>query len=203
MRSMHDSILVGINTIVLDDPRLKIQLLPRNHNPPLRPPQPLILDPTLKLPLSARLLSEWNTHKSSTLEVVRQPWLICGEQVDSQRVKDVENAGARVVRVKLDANGEVSPLNDPSLLPDILASLGLRSVMIEGGSRILSSFLHAPKRADGTPLVDRVIVTVGPMFIGDGVGVVPNGEDVALPALKTLHTETMGKDTVMVCCIDE
>jgi 2,5-diamino-6-(ribosylamino)-4(3H)-pyrimidinone 5'-phosphate reductase len=45
--------------------------------------------------------------------------------------------------------------------------------MIEGGSRILSSFLHAPSRRDGSPLVDSVIVTVAPMFIGEGVGVVP------------------------------
>lgn len=45
--------------------------------------------------------------------------------------------------------------------------------MIEGGSRILSSFLHAPSREDGSPLVDSVIVTVAPMFIGEGVGVVP------------------------------
>lgn len=62
---------------------------------------------------------------------------------------------------------------DPSDLPDILTRLGLRSVMIEGGSMILSSFLRAPPRTDGTPLVDSVVVTVAPMFIGEGVGVVP------------------------------
>lgn len=45
--------------------------------------------------------------------------------------------------------------------------------MIEGGSRVLSSFLHTPKRDDGSKLVDSVVVTVAPMFIGEGVGVVP------------------------------
>lgn len=45
--------------------------------------------------------------------------------------------------------------------------------MIEGGSRILSAFLHAPQRQDGSPLVDSVVVTVAPTFIGEGVGVVP------------------------------
>ena len=89
--------------------------------------------------------------------------------------------------------------------------------MIEGGSRVLSSFLSSPPRRDGTAMVDSVIVTVAPMFIGDGVGVVPkvscsvfghfgksliNQEDeAALPELRTVHTETMGKDAVMVCTV--
>jgi 2,5-diamino-6-(ribosylamino)-4(3H)-pyrimidinone 5'-phosphate reductase len=45
--------------------------------------------------------------------------------------------------------------------------------MVEGGSKVLSSFLRNPVRGDGSPLVDSVIVTVAPMFIGDGVSVVP------------------------------
>lgn len=61
----------------------------------------------------------------------------------------------------------------PSSLPSILTSLGLRSVMVEGGSRVLSSFLHTLKRDDGSKLVDSVVVTVAPTFIGQGVGVVP------------------------------
>jgi 2,5-diamino-6-(ribosylamino)-4(3H)-pyrimidinone 5'-phosphate reductase len=61
----------------------------------------------------------------------------------------------------------------PSDLPGILQRLGLRSVMIEGGSRILSAFLRAGPREDGAPLVDSVVVTVAPMFIGDGISVVP------------------------------
>jgi riboflavin biosynthesis pyrimidine reductase len=45
--------------------------------------------------------------------------------------------------------------------------------MIEGGSKVLSSFLHAAPRADGTNVVDTVVVTVAPTFVGEGVGVVP------------------------------
>jgi 2,5-diamino-6-(ribosylamino)-4(3H)-pyrimidinone 5'-phosphate reductase len=61
----------------------------------------------------------------------------------------------------------------PDTIPWVLSRLGFRSVMIEGGSRVLSSFLRSPPREDGSPMVDTVIVTVAPMFIGDGVGVVP------------------------------
>ena len=58
-------------------------------------------------------------------------------------------------------------------LPGILKGLGRKSVMIEGGSRVLSSFLRSSPRSDGSPVVDTVVVTVAPMFIGEGVGVVP------------------------------
>jgi 2,5-diamino-6-(ribosylamino)-4(3H)-pyrimidinone 5'-phosphate reductase len=61
----------------------------------------------------------------------------------------------------------------PDTISSVLARLGVESVMIEGGSRVLSSFLRSPPREDGSPMVDTVIVTVAPMFIGDGVGVVP------------------------------
>jgi 2,5-diamino-6-(ribosylamino)-4(3H)-pyrimidinone 5'-phosphate reductase len=45
--------------------------------------------------------------------------------------------------------------------------------MIEGGARVISSFLHAPRRDDGTAMVDSVVVTCAPMFIGDGVDAIP------------------------------
>lgn len=61
----------------------------------------------------------------------------------------------------------------PESLPGILKGLGLKSVMIEGGSKVLSSFLRSPSRSGGSPVVDTVVVTVAPMFIGEGVGVVP------------------------------
>lgn len=73
--------------------------------------------------------------------------------------------------------------------------------MIEGGSRVLSSFLHAGARDDGSAPVDSIVVTVAPMFVGEGVGIVPPGHDVGLPELTYVHTETMGKDAVMVATL--
>jgi 2,5-diamino-6-(ribosylamino)-4(3H)-pyrimidinone 5'-phosphate reductase len=70
---------------------------------------------------------------------------------------------------KADGIGRIAP----NTIPAVLKRLGLRSVMIEGGSRVLSSFLRSSLRDDGSPVVDTVIVTIAPMFIGEGVGVVP------------------------------
>jgi 2,5-diamino-6-(ribosylamino)-4(3H)-pyrimidinone 5'-phosphate reductase len=101
------------------------------------------------------------------------------------RIAEVEEAGARVIPVPLDPEGKLTSLTfgnradgclgriAPTSIPGILERLGLQSVMVEGGSKVLSSFLRSPARSDGTPLVDSIIITVAPMFIGDGVGVVP------------------------------
>ncbi|WWC92235.1 uncharacterized protein L201_007189 [Kwoniella dendrophila CBS 6074] len=195
MRSMHDAILIGVNTLILDNPRLQANLLPPSLNLP--PPQPLILDPNLRFPVTSRILNEWNTKPDQRGRTIRQPWIICGDQVSSERIRKVEDAGARVVQFKLDDNGHISPAS----LPSILSDLNLKSVMIEGGSKVLSTFLHCQNRDDGSKLVDSIVVTVAPMFIGEGVGVVPQGEDIGLPSLKNIHTEIMGKDAVMICSL--
>ena len=61
----------------------------------------------------------------------------------------------------------------PSSLPAILSDLGIHSIMVEGGSAVISSFLHAEARHDGSPLVDNIVVTVAPTLIGEGIGFVP------------------------------
>jgi len=126
MRSMHDAILVGINTLTNDDPRLQstssiIHLIVHNTDNPvnllptdedLKPPQPIILDPTLRFPLHSRILKVWNeftnTHPSDRGDnIVKQPWVICGEGVGEERIAEVKDAGAVVIQVELDAEGEL------------------------------------------------------------------------------------------------
>ena len=197
-----------------------VNLLPDDLD--LASPQPIVLDPRLRFPTSLRMLSEWNGSKGKSKRI-RQPWIICGKDVDRERIDTVEQAGARVIAVALNNGrplhtialqeedpsgigkgrvgergegeegeaqgrgegrggedlgggltrsiGRVSPPGD---LPSILSTLSIKSVMIEGGSAILSSFLHSPSRPDGTMVVDAVVVTVAPTFIGDGVGIVPD-----------------------------
>ena len=51
-----------------------------------------------------------------------------------------------------------------------LRVLGIRSLMVEGGAGVINSFLSARSEDTQKPLVDTVIVTVAPVFIGNGVG---------------------------------
>jgi 2,5-diamino-6-(ribosylamino)-4(3H)-pyrimidinone 5'-phosphate reductase len=84
---------------------IQVQLVPQD-DASLLPPQPLVLDPQLRIPVSARMLSEWRTHGPNNAtaagpRIVRQPWVLCGEGADEERAKALEEAGARVVRVPL------------------------------------------------------------------------------------------------------
>jgi len=88
-----------------------VNLLPTDQD--LKPPQPIILDPTLRFPIQSRILKVWNdftnTHPSDRGDIiVRQPWVICGEGVSVERIAEVEDAGAIVIPVELDTEGELS-----------------------------------------------------------------------------------------------
>src|SRR5208337_2590726 len=63
LRAAHDAILVGIRTVLSDDPLLSARLLPSPPSPPQ--PQPVILDSNLRFPLGARLLARED----------RKPWI--------------------------------------------------------------------------------------------------------------------------------
>lgn len=137
------------------------------------------------------MLQEWQNRDPAAVgpKAVRQPFLICGPDASSERASALEAAGACIIRTEL-KNGRIPP----SALRGILADLQLKSVMIEGGSRVLASFLAAKE-------VDSVVVTVAPMFIGEGVGVVPREEEERLPQLKEVATVAMGKDAIMVATL--
>lgn len=96
----------------------------------LNPPQPLILDPKLRTPPTARIIGEWAQHGAKGLvgpQRVMQPWILCGNEADEGRAKALEEAGARVVRVDLDENGESGLCARLLPAPTACARLLLRS----------------------------------------------------------------------------
>jgi hypothetical protein len=79
-----------------------------HYDDTLKSPQPLILDPKLRFPKTARILQAWNDSASSPTDLIRQPWIICGDAVEHSRRNELEKAGARVIPIALDPQG--SPL---------------------------------------------------------------------------------------------
>ena len=169
LRAAHDAILVGIGTVLADDPRLNVRLAGG------RDPQPVVLDSHLRLPLDARLLGG-----------SRPPWIATLPGADPQKQAQVEGRRARLLSLPADADGRVSL---PALL-SCLAELGLNSLMVEGGARVIASFL-----AQG--LIDRLVLTVAPVFVG-GLRVVDL--EAALPnppRLKAPGYERLGEDLIV------
>jgi 3,4-dihydroxy 2-butanone 4-phosphate synthase/GTP cyclohydrolase II len=139
LRAACDGILVGIGTVLADDPQLNVRLVNGPH------PQPIILDSSLRFPLSARLLQRPGPH----------PWIFAAESASNQREAELERAGARVFRLPL---GPENSLDLHSLL-NCLYQLDIHSLMVEGGARVISSFLQAR-------LADYLVMTLVPVFVG-------------------------------------
>ena len=162
LRAAHHAILVGIATVIADDPLLSVRLLP--GTPPQ--PQPVVLDSRLRFPLEARLLARTD----------RKPWIFfCGEP--GARRSALETRGARLFAAAPGPGGV-----DLYDLLRLLGEQGVRSLMVEGGARVLRAFLAAG-------FSDQVIVTTSPVP-AQGL----RGPD--LPGFVQSFTEQVGADTV-------
>ncbi len=113
LRACHDAILVGIGTVLADNPRLTVRLVAGKD------PQPVIVDSRLLFPPYAELLRH-----------PRPPWIATSQKADHKRQETLEAAGARVFRLP-SANGWV----DLDCLLKLLSDRGLNSLMVGGGAQ--------------------------------------------------------------------
>lgn len=173
LRRRNAAVLVGVNTVLADDPRLDLR--------ELEGPQPLrvVLDTAARTPPDARLL--------------RPPGravVVAGEQAPAERVRALEQAGAWVWTFP-SAGGKVELLP----LVEALAVQGVDSVLVEGGGEVAWSFLSQG-------LVHKVVFFYAPVVLG-GSGAVcgVGGEGVDDPCsglpLCDLSVETVGEDIVV------
>ncbi|KAI0660610.1 bacterial bifunctional deaminase-reductase [Cubamyces menziesii] len=203
MRTLHDTILVGIGTALNDNPQLNtrhLPPLPASYPHGYRLPRPIVLDTHLRLSPDCKLLKNYQAGCG------RRPWVICAPQsappdvaataAFSQRAAALQKAGARIVEL------DVDPSSGLIAIPDLLAALrelGVRSLMVEGGARVIRSFLSAAQRS-GNPTqkaVDALVVTVAPTLVGSaGVGYGTELHADALPTFQHVRTETFGPDAV-------
>lgn len=148
LRSCHDAVMVGIGTVLSDDPDLTVRLV-RGKNP-LR----AVIDPHLKIPLDARILH--NQEKSRTL-------VICGTQYDRDTLSLLSDRGIETAVIPEGDDGRL----DIRACLTRLGERGISSLLVEGGSRVITSFMKAG-------LVDRLIAITAPKILGRGVEAVGN-----------------------------
>ena len=125
LRSWHDGILVGIGTVIADNPRLNVREWGGDD------PQPIILDSHLRMPVTSRVCQDNK----------RKPWVLTTVNPDKDR-PDCEP-----VIIPSDDVGRV----DLKVALESIYSRGIRHLMVEGGATVISSFLKA-KLADAIVL---------------------------------------------------
>ncbi|MBI4495673.1 MAG: dihydrofolate reductase family protein [Deltaproteobacteria bacterium] len=172
LRAVHDAVLVGIGTILSDDPLLSVRLV---EGPD---PQPVVVDSRLRFPVYSRML------RNSS----RRPWVATAETADMRRQIHLEERGARILRLPASSNGQVRL---ESLL-DRLSALSLNSLLVEGGAQIIASFLTAR-------LVDQIVITISPLLVGglrplDGIG---PADPARFPRLHQVQYQRFGEDVVL------
>jgi riboflavin-specific deaminase-like protein len=141
-RGSHDAVLVGIETALHDDPRLTARGGGRAQ--PLR----IVLDSELRLPLGSRLLAP--DENAGNVLVFG-----CSKRAAAARRAALEAAGAAVLLTSSDPNGRVA-LTEAL---DALEARGVKRLLVEGGARVLTSFLHAG-------LAARAEVEIAPLWLG-------------------------------------
>jgi GTP cyclohydrolase II len=138
MRAQHDGLLVGVNTILSDDPQLNVRHCDGND------PQPVILDSHLRTPLDSRVL---NSGKPPII-------LTTSDSDPALRIALAAHA-AEIIVLDTDPDGCV----DIQQALVALSTRGIRTLMVEGGGKIISTFLKKH-------LVNYCVITITPKFIG-------------------------------------
>jgi riboflavin-specific deaminase-like protein len=167
LRSLHDGILVGIGTVLTDDPQLTVREWAGSN------PQPIVLDSRLRMPPTARLCRRSD----------KNCWVLTSLKDGSEFGSQVE-----IITLESDAEGRVNLRAALALLWE----KGIRMLMVEGGSQVITAFLKAQ-------LADALVLTIAPTLVGGykGVGNLGIGCKSQLPKIRPLYSQMLGDDLIM------
>jgi diaminohydroxyphosphoribosylaminopyrimidine deaminase/5-amino-6-(5-phosphoribosylamino)uracil reductase len=141
LRAQHDAIMVGIGTVLADDPQLTVRLVKGSN--PLR----ICLDSTLRIPLNAQILRDDGETLIVTTETSAQ-----GE------IEALHKQGAEVLIAQKGQDGRV----ELKSLMKQLAERGVSSLLVEGGKEVITSLLKER-------LVNRMVIITAPLILGKGI----------------------------------
>jgi riboflavin-specific deaminase-like protein len=143
LRAACDAVLVGVGTVLADDPRLTVRMVPGAS--PIR----IVLDARLRIPDHARVLDD---------DAVTT--IVTTSASSAERRAELRRRGVGVVVVPAAPLGVDLPAALEALFDD-----GVRSVLVEGGARVITSFLSQG-------VADRLVVAIAPRVMGSGTDAV-------------------------------
>lgn len=178
-RQEHDAILVGVQTIIEDDPQLTTRLPLGGKNP-----KRIILDTHLRIPRSAKVL---NDREAQTL-------IITGSQVTMDQIEEIQTEYVQVIKL------ETENVHIRSFL-ERMATEGITSIYVEGGATVHASFVKER-------CFQQLITYLAPKIIGGftspsiigGTGIKYMDEAVDL---QTISFEQIGDDLKIVSVLKE
>lgn len=178
LRDQVDGIMVGIGTVLADDPLLTTRLRHRTGKDPIR----IVVDTRLKIPASARVL-----HVDSVAETV----LAVGEGVSEKRLRAIQKSGVSTL-ICPTREGKL----DLTALVNSLGAMSITSVLLEGGATLMGAMIREK-------LVDKFLFFKAPKILGgdDGIpmaaGPGPKRMDESL-CLKDVVIRRLGEDLLVM-----
>ena len=137
-RHTHDAILVGVGTILADNPKLTTRLASGDGKNPIR----IILDTNLRIPVDSQIITDG----------LSQTWIVVGSNVDKVEIIKYKNLGIDIIQMP-------KPEIDLQQLMQTLGERQVTSVLVEGGHTVLTSFIQAR-------LFNQVVLYMSPLLIG-------------------------------------
>lgn len=171
LRSQNDAILVGVGTIIKDDPLLTVRHFQGKN------PQVIIMDSKLRIPIAARVL------KNS-----RPPIIFTTENADPVKREELSLANVKIIVIPATKSGQV----DLKCALKKLYELNMMTLMVEGGREIITSFVKEN-------CADKVIITLAPIFVG-GISVLAKEmtNNSGFPKLKNILQYKLGTDIIIM-----
>jgi 3,4-dihydroxy 2-butanone 4-phosphate synthase/GTP cyclohydrolase II len=171
LRSVCNAILVGIETVLSDNPQLNVRLVEGNN------PQPIILDTHLRIPLDAHIVKRTDL----------RPWIVSRPYTYQDKIVRLQRTGATVIPCTTNKNGQINLF----ALMKLLAEKKISSLMVEGGAKVITSFIN-------TRLVDLFIITITPTFL-NGLPVIVRSslKDSYQLRLKQVEYQQLGPDMIL------
>lgn len=139
LRSSVDAIVIGISTVIVDNPRLTVRLVKRCGTTPVR----IIVDSTGRIPLDSKILK--SASKINTIVAVTT-------RTSDKRIDKIKSAGAMVI-----VAGTITV--DLKELFCILKKMGFNKILVEGGGELNWSILQLG-------IVNELMVTIAPIIVG-------------------------------------
>lgn len=149
LRAMHDGILVGVGTVIADNPSLTVRLVPGSS------PRPVILDSKLRCPVDCKLVASPQCVRPVILTTVAATEDPC----TAERRQALQAAGAVIIACAATPSGRVDFADALRKIPS-----QVQSIMVEGGAAIISDLLSSAAAGSGT-YVDYVLLTIAPVLV--------------------------------------